>query len=59
LQGFPENFILPKSVTEAHRQFGNSVSINVLQHIIEEIIKTAFKPKKKRQRTENCSNVAI
>jgi DNA (cytosine-5)-methyltransferase 1 len=59
LQGFPENFMLPKSVTEAHRQFGNSVSINVLQHIIEEIIKTAFKPKKKRQRTENCSNVAI
>ncbi|MFK7947114.1 MAG: DNA cytosine methyltransferase [Saprospiraceae bacterium] len=40
LQGFPEDFILPKSVTEAHRQFGNSVSVNVLQFIIEEIIKT-------------------
>ena len=40
LQGFPEDFILPKSVTEAHRQFGNSVSINVLQWIIEEIVKT-------------------
>jgi len=40
LQGFPEDFILPKSVAEAHRQFGNSVSINVLQCIIEEIIKT-------------------
>ena len=40
LQGFPENFILPKSVTEAHRQFGNSVSVNVLQFIIEAIINT-------------------
>lgn len=40
LQGFPEDFILPQSVTEAHRQFGNSVSINVLQTIIEEIIET-------------------
>jgi DNA (cytosine-5)-methyltransferase 1 len=38
LQGFPEDFILPKSITEAHRQFGNSVSIDVLLHIIEAII---------------------
>ena len=42
LQGFPESFILPKSTTEAHRQFGNSVSVNVLQYIIEEIINTIY-----------------
>jgi len=40
LQGYPENFILPKSIPEAHKQFGNSVSINVLQYIIKEIINT-------------------
>lgn len=40
LQGFPEDFIFPKSVTEAHRQFGNSVSVDVLQSIIEKIIQT-------------------
>jgi DNA (cytosine-5)-methyltransferase 1 len=40
IQGFPDSFILAKSVTEAHKQFGNSVSINVLQHIIKEITKT-------------------
>ncbi len=40
LQGFPENFIFPKSVSQAHKQFGNSVSINVLQYIIQEIILT-------------------
>ncbi len=40
LQGFPEDFILPKSITEAHKQFGNSVSVNVLQWIIEAILET-------------------
>ncbi len=40
LQGFPDNFILSESVSQAQKQFGNSVSINVLQYIIIEIIKT-------------------
>ncbi len=40
LQGFPEDFIFPKSTSQAHKQFGNSVSINVLQYIIIEIINT-------------------
>ena len=40
LQGYPETFIYPKSVPEAHKQFGNSVSINVLQYIVKEIINT-------------------
>lgn len=31
LQGFPESFEVDKSTTQAHKQFGNSVSINVLQ----------------------------
>ena len=40
IQGFPEEFIIPESISEAHKQFGNSVSINVLQHITQEIINT-------------------
>jgi DNA (cytosine-5)-methyltransferase 1 len=39
VQGFPDSFILPESITEAHKQFGNSVSINTLQFIIDEISK--------------------
>jgi len=39
LQGFPENFIYSNSISEAHKQFGNSVSINVLQYILKEITK--------------------
>jgi len=40
IQGFPEEFIMPESISEAHKQFGNSVSINVLQCITQEIINT-------------------
>ena len=42
VQGFPENFIVPKSAIEAQKQFGNSVSINTLQFILREITKTIF-----------------
>ncbi|QTY27676.1 DNA cytosine methyltransferase [Flavobacterium sp. CS20] len=47
IQGFPENFKLPKNSTEAYKQFGNSVSINTLQHIIKEIVKTINKNDRK------------
>ena len=33
IQGFPEDFIIHESSTQAYKQFGNSVSINVLQKI--------------------------
>lgn len=48
LQGFPESFKIHDSISQAHKQFGNSVSINVLQYItmniIEAIIKHGRKP---------------
>ncbi len=37
VQGFPENYILNSSYSQAYKQFGNSVSINVLQYILLEI----------------------
>lgn len=39
LQGFPEDFIIPSNQLQAYKQFGNSVSINVLQYIVAEIAK--------------------
>lgn len=39
VQGFPDDFIIDDVVTQAYKQFGNSVSIEVLQYIIIEIIK--------------------
>lgn len=37
LQGFPESFIIPNSTIQAYKQFGNSVTIDVLQHIVAKI----------------------
>ena len=34
LQGFPESFILNESVNQCYKQFGNSVSVNVLKAIL-------------------------
>ena len=37
LQGFPEEFVIPVSDTQAYRQFGNSVSVPVIRAIALEI----------------------
>lgn len=37
LQGFPEDFIINPIQTQAYKQFGNSVSINVIKHILHQI----------------------
>jgi len=39
LQGFPEEYIIPVSDTQAYKQFGNSVAVPVIHAIAEEIIK--------------------
>lgn len=39
VQGFPDSFKLNKKQTQAYKQFGNSVSVNVLQYIIIELCK--------------------
>ena len=40
LQGFPDDFIIHPNLQQAYKQFGNSVTINVLQYIVGEISKT-------------------
>ncbi len=40
VQGFPETFKIHSSQTQAYKQFGNSVAINVLQYILIEVINT-------------------
>lgn len=43
LQGFPENFIIPVSDTQAYKQFGNSVAVPVINAIAQQIIKVLDK----------------
>ncbi len=40
LQGFPDNFVIPVSDVQAYKQFGNSVSVPVLEAIALEISKS-------------------
>lgn len=40
LQGFPDGFVIHPNLHQAYKQFGNSVTINVLQYIVGEIAKT-------------------
>ncbi|NLI71454.1 MAG: DNA cytosine methyltransferase [Bacteroidales bacterium] len=38
LQGFPEDFIIPVSNSQAYRQFGNSVCINVIDAVAKNMV---------------------
>ena len=49
LQGFPENFIIPVSDTQAYKQFGNSVAVPVINAIAEEILKVLDENKKREK----------
>lgn len=39
LQGFPEEFLIPVSDTQAYRQFGNSVAVPVVKAVSDNIIR--------------------
>ncbi len=43
LQGFPENYIIPVSDTQAYKQFGNSVAVPVIHAIAENMLKVLDK----------------
>ena len=39
LMGYPDSYLMADNKNEAYRQFGNSVVVDVLQYIVEEICK--------------------
>lgn len=38
LQGFPDDFVIPVSDTQAYRQFGNAVTVNVAENVAKSIL---------------------
>ena len=40
LQGFPDEFVIPVSDNQAYRQFGNSVTVPLIQAVGKQIVKT-------------------
>lgn len=45
LQGFPDDFIIPVSDSQAYKQFGNSVSVPVIRAVSKEMLITLKKAK--------------
>lgn len=43
LQGFPDTFLIPVSDTQAYRQFGNSVTVPLIQAVGSQLIKELLK----------------
>ena len=39
ISGFPENFVIADNQNTAYKQFGNTVVVNVIKSIVNEIIK--------------------
>ena len=38
LQGFPDSFVIPVSDNQAYQQFGNSVAVNVIEKLAEQML---------------------
>lgn len=61
LQGFPDDFIIPVSDTQAYKQFGNSVVVplmaNVAQLVVDKIMELDAEKKKKKQQDQRASHL--
>lgn len=44
LQGFPDEFIIPVSDTQAYKQFGNSVTVSLIQAVAKQLVKVLLSP---------------
>jgi len=49
LQGFPEDFVIPVSDTQAYKQFGNSVAVPVIKELAKRVIKEIEKMKEHKK----------
>jgi len=58
LQGFPDDFKIPVSNTQAYRQFGNSVPVKVVEKVAEQMLKH-IKLKEKRNKTLQVTKVTV
>ena len=56
LQGFPDTFKIPVSDNQAYQQFGNSVAVNVIEKIAEQMLKHI---KVKSEKEKHCPQQAI
>lgn len=55
LMGFPDSFRIPVSDTRAYKQFGNSVVVNVMQHVAQLMVPVLPKTSKKKVQVKKPS----
>ena len=59
LQGFPDTFKIPVSDNQAYQQFGNSVAVNVIEKVAEQILKhIKIQPEKKHYAQQQFGKMA-
>lgn len=56
LQGFPDEFIIPVSDTQAYKQFGNSVTVPLIQAVGKQLIKVLLNPKAMYNQVRNSNS---
>lgn len=56
LQGFPENFIIPVSDTQAYKQFGNSVAVPVIRAVAKEMLYSLNLIPNEHRKHQFCKN---
>ncbi|MEX2515193.1 MAG: DNA cytosine methyltransferase [Candidatus Paceibacterota bacterium] len=59
LQGYPENFQIPVSDTQAYKQFGNSVAIPVIEAIAAEVVKAHKKMNPRKGNKINIEEIEL
>jgi DNA (cytosine-5)-methyltransferase 1 len=59
LQGFPDTFLIPVSDTQAYKQFGNSVTMPLIQAVGKQLVKELLKVNGKRTNQSHTVSTEI
>ncbi len=59
LQGFPDTFVIPVSDTQAYKQFGNSVTVPLIQAVGKELVKELIKTNGQHTKYSNSVSAKI
>lgn len=59
LQGFPDNFLIPVSDTQAYKQFGNSVTVPLIQAVAKQLVKVLLSPNGEHSNLSYTDSAAV
>lgn len=59
LQGFPDEFIIPVSDTQAYKQFGNSVTVPLIQAVAKQLVKVLLSPNGEHSNISYSNSAAV